>query len=61
MQYALYICHFKSSGTGAISSAGVFASGVGGMGGYKFRYHSRCASLNSSRFLILPYFFGFSK
>ena len=35
---ALYICHFKSSGTGAISSAGVFASGFGGMGGYKFRY-----------------------
>ena len=45
----------------AIRSAGVFASGFGGMGGSKFKYHSRCSSLNSSGFLILPYFFGFSK
>ena len=39
----------------------VFASGFGGIGGYKFKYHSRCSSLSSSRFLILPYFSGFSK
>ncbi len=61
MQYALYIFYFRFNGTGAISNGGVFTSGIGGMGGYKFKYHSRCASLNSSGFLILPYFFGFSK